>query len=222
VTNQADPFRKLYDANHQRVRRLLTRVAGEQEAEDLTQAVFAKAAIALPGFRGEAQGSTWLYRIAVNVASDWLRSRAAHEAKVTVHIPEAPDEEGRERISGAIADDNSSSPERELIRKQMRDCIRGLIGQLSEDHRTVLLLGELGGLSNGEMAATLGISSGNAKVRLHRARAQLKTALEGRCNFYRDENNELACEPKPATSCVSAYPASCPGANRSARRSDAL
>ena len=68
---------------------LLTRIAGSHVSEDLAQTVFAKAAKALPGFRGDAQSSTWLYRIAAHVASDWLRSRSAQEAKVTVQLPEA-------------------------------------------------------------------------------------------------------------------------------------
>src|ERR1039457_6199096 len=82
TTTGPDLFRTLYDANHDRVHRLLGRIAGPQEAEDLTQLVFVKATRALPEFRGDAQASTWLYRIAVNVASDWLRGRVAHEAKV--------------------------------------------------------------------------------------------------------------------------------------------
>ena len=96
MKHEADPFRTLYDANHQRVTRLLGRIVGPQDAEDLTQTVFAKAAKALPEFRGDAQASTWLYRIAANVASDWLRGRAAREAKVTAHLPEALDHEAGE------------------------------------------------------------------------------------------------------------------------------
>jgi RNA polymerase sigma-70 factor, ECF subfamily len=52
-------LRTLYDANHERVRRVLARLVGPQEAEDLTQTVFAKAAKALPTFRGDADASTW-------------------------------------------------------------------------------------------------------------------------------------------------------------------
>jgi RNA polymerase sigma-70 factor (ECF subfamily) len=92
----------------------------------------------------------------------------------------------------------------------MRDCIRGVIEQLPQAQRTALVLGELGGLTDDEIARTLGISRGNAKVRLHRARAQLKKALEARCNFYRSEDNELACEPK-APACASASEPSCRG-----------
>src|SRR5689334_20205780 len=86
-------FRSLFDANHSRVRALLVRIVGPQQAEDLTQVVFAKAAEALPSFRGKAQPSTWLYRIAANVGSDWLRSRAAQEAKVTVVLSGTEDQD---------------------------------------------------------------------------------------------------------------------------------
>ena len=55
-------------------------MVGPQDAEDLTQVTFAKAAQALPNFRGDAEVSTWLHRLAVNVALDWLRSRPVHDA----------------------------------------------------------------------------------------------------------------------------------------------
>lgn len=206
MRNEADPFRALYDANHQRVRRLLARIAGPQEADDLAQVVFAKAARALPRFRGDAQTSTWLYRIAANVASDWLRSRAAHEAKAAVNLTQAPDEEASQATATPVSLEHQASPEQELARKQMRECIRGVIGQLPQSQRSVLVLAELGGLSDDEVAGTLGISRGNAKVRLHRARVQLKRALQARCDFYRNEDNEFACEPKPAGSCAAQRP----------------
>ena len=214
MKDDTDQFRILYDANHQRVVGLLARIAGPQEAEDLTQAVFEKAAKALPGFRGGAHASTWLYRIAVNVASDWLRSPSARKAKVTVHLPHAPDEEANASIASRAFGDDQTSPEQELIRKEMNDCIRDVIGQLPEHQRTVLVLGELGGLTDDEVAETLGISRGNAKVRLYRARLRLKQALEGRCDFYRTTDNELACEPKPAAGCASSQQPGCSSARR--------
>ena len=120
AVTEPDLFRALYDANHDRVRRLLGRIAGPQEAEDLTQIVFAKAMRALPQFRGDAQASTWLYRIAVNVASDWLRSRSARESKLTVHLTEVlVDATSRASASVAIPD-SQSSPEQKLARKDMR------------------------------------------------------------------------------------------------------
>ena len=119
---EPDPFRTLYDANHDRVHRLLERIIGPQEAEDLTQIVFAKATRALPQFRGDAQPSTWLYRIAANIAFDWLRSRSVREAKLTVHLPEALDDATSQASASVAFLDNQSSPEQKLARKDMRDC----------------------------------------------------------------------------------------------------
>jgi RNA polymerase sigma-70 factor, ECF subfamily len=201
VTNAADPFRTLYDANHRRVHRLLARIAGPQEAEDLTQAVFAKAAAALPQFRGEAQTATWLYRIAANAASDWLRGRSAHEAKATVPLPDALDR--GEGDAGLAALVSRQTPEQDLARKDMAGCIRAEIAQLPEIHRDVLILGELGGLSDEEVAATLGLTRSNAKVRLHRARQELKKAIQSRCDFYRVE---LSCAPSSPVCCPPAKP----------------
>ena len=198
TTSKSDLFRTLYDANHDRVHRLLGRVVGPQEAEDLTQIVFAKAARALPQFRGDAKASTWLYRIAANIASDWLRSRSAREAKLTVHLPEVLDGASSQGSACVTLLDIQSSPEQKLVRKDMRDCIRGEIGQLPEGNREVLILGELGGLTDGEVAQTLGITRANAKVRLHRARAQLKKAIGARCDFYR---TELSCAPSSPACC---------------------
>src|SRR5262245_66205570 len=124
MTHARDPFRTLYEANKGRVHRLLARLVGPQDAEDLTQTVFAKAANGLPTFRGDAETSTWLYRIAANVASDWLRSRSAHEAKLTVPLADASDD-GRRAAAIRSADiDRQPSPEQQLSHKDMRDCIR--------------------------------------------------------------------------------------------------
>ena len=199
TTSEPDRFRTLYDANHDRVHRLLGRIAGPLDAEDLTQIVFAKAATALPRFRGDALASTWLYRIAANVASDWLRGRAAREAKLTVQLPEGG-ETGQVHAAIAVPDPQAS-PEQRLVRKEMHDHIRREIGQLPEGSREVLILGQLGGLTDEEVAQTLGISLANVKVRLHRARAQLKHAIGAHCEFYR---TELSCAPSSQTCCAPA------------------
>jgi RNA polymerase sigma-70 factor, ECF subfamily len=199
MRHTADPFRALYDANDGCVRRFLARVVGPQDAEDLTQVVFAKAAKALPAFRGDAEVSTWLYRIAANVASDWLRSRSTHEAKLTVPLADASDDDMRVAAIRSAGVDGLASPEQQLSHKDMRDCIRREIGKLSDAHRDVLMLSTLGGLSDDEIAATLGISKGSAKVRLHRARKEFRKIIEARCDFYR---NELSCKPSSPDCCA--------------------
>jgi RNA polymerase sigma-70 factor, ECF subfamily len=199
ATDSTHAFKKLYEANYQRVRQLLARIAGPHEAEDLAQMVFAKAAKALPSFHGDAQPSTWLHRIAVNVASDWLRSRCAHEAKVTDRLPETQDGEAIETGARLALLDNQPSPEQELGRKDMRDCIRGEIGKLPLGHRTVFMLSALGGLTDEEIAEILGITRGNAKVRLHRARQEFRKIIEARCDFYQ---TELSCKPTSPDCCA--------------------
>src|SRR6266545_2967651 len=199
MKHRAEPFRRLYDANHERVRRVLTRVVGSQEADDLTQTVFAKAAKGLPTFRGDAQTSTWLYRIAANVASDWLRSRSTHEAELTVPLSDASGDDMRATTIGSADVDSRPSPEQQLSQKDMHDCIRREMGKLPDAHRDVLMLSALGALSDDEIAATLGISKGNVRVRLHRARQEFRKIIAARCDFYR---NELSCKPSSPDCCA--------------------
>jgi len=198
MTQTVDAFRTLYIANHERVRRVLARLVGPQEAEDLTQTVFAKAAKALPTFRGDADASTWLHRIAANVATDWLQSRSTHEAKVTVPLPGQSDDETGVTALGSTDVDGSPSAEQLLSNKEMRDCIRREIGKLPQTLRTVFMLSALGGLTDEEIGRTLDISHNNTKVRLHRARQEFKKIIEARCDFYR---NELSCKPASPDCC---------------------
>lgn len=198
MTCTADPFRTLYDANHDRVRRMLVRLVGAQDAEDVTQAVFANAARALPAFRGDADPSTWLHRIAANAASDWLRSRATHEAKLTVPLAAASADDAREPAVAAREADRAPSAEQELATRDTSACIRGEIAKLPDGHREVLMLSALGGLDDAQIAAILGMTHGNAKVRLHRARQEFKKIIAARCDFYR---NELSCKPASPDCC---------------------
>jgi RNA polymerase sigma-70 factor (ECF subfamily) len=80
----------------------------------------------------------------------------------------------------------------------MNECIRSFIDNLLADHKAVILLSEIEGLKNKEVAEILGITLDTVKIRLHRARAKLKKELEANCNLYRDEQNELACDLKQA------------------------
>jgi RNA polymerase sigma-70 factor (ECF subfamily) len=213
MTRAADPFRTLYDANHARVRRLLARMVGPQDADDLAQAIFAKAAKALPAFRGDAEAWTWLYRIAANAASDWLRSRATHDAKVTVPLADASDDDERIPAAASADVDLQPSPEQQLSNDDMRQCIRGEIGKLPDALRTVFMLSALGGLTDDEIARTLGISHNNAKVRLHRARQEFKKIIAARCDFYR---NELSCKPASPECCAASPEPAAAAPNRPA------
>jgi RNA polymerase sigma-70 factor (ECF subfamily) len=183
----------LHREHGDRIRRYLARLVGESDAEDLAQDVFEKAQRALDTFRGDSRVLTWLYRMATNAAIDRLRS-AAHRAALERVGEETEPEET------ALSPDapHERSVDAEVDRARMRACILGVVEQLPTSQRAAILLGELRGLSDRELADALGVSVGAAKIRLHRARRALKAALERACSFDRDEQNEFACAPKAA------------------------
>lgn len=183
----------LHREHADRIRRYVARLVGESDADDLAQDVFEKAQRAIGTFRGDARILTWLYRIATHVAIDRLRSadrRAALEGGSEDADPddaELPADAPRPR-----------SVDAEVDRARMRECILRVVEQLPTTQRAAILLGELRGLGDRELAEALGVSLGAAKIRLHRARRALKAALERACTFERDEQDGLACAPRDA------------------------
>lgn len=189
-------FRKVHEDFRDRILRYLTRMVGENDAEDLTQEVFAKVSRALKAFRGESQLSTWVYQIATNAALDKLR-RPSPRRENGQGLPVeaiAESEADKDTWTG----EEKASTEQRLIRQEMNGCIREIIATLPENYRTVIVLSEMERLRDGEIADILGLSLQAAKVRLHRARARLKKELSTACVFYRDDRNELACDRKNA------------------------
>jgi RNA polymerase sigma-70 factor, ECF subfamily len=187
-------FRNLYDELAPGIRRYLSGLVGSGEAEDLTQEVFARAHRAMATRRGESQVSTWLYRIATNAAID--RLRAAARRGVPMAAPPVSSEEERDLpCEGAACE--AQDAESRVIREEMRHCILDLVERLPPAHRAVILLGELRDARDQEIADALGLTLEAAKMRLHRARGALRKLLETSCDLYRDERNELACEPRP-------------------------
>ena len=194
-------FQEVYTTFQPRILRYLSRMLGENEAEDLTQEVFVKVDKALKEFRGEAQLSTWIYRIATNAALDRLSSSSfKQQARESV-----PEESSCESESETEPEDKNvwtgeqkQNVDQQLIHQEMNSCIREYIDQLPEDYRTVLVLSEVEGFKNREIAEILEVSLDTVKIRLHRARAKLKDSLSNHCNFYLDERSELACDRKEA------------------------
>ncbi len=186
-------FAEIYTAFNGKIRRYLARLIGEADSEDVAQDVFMKINAALGDFRGEASLSTWIYRIATNAAMDHLRKSQAAPKNQIANGPADQCPEGYEDIA---TDLSTSLPDRQLIRKEMGDCIRDIVDGLPENYRTVLILSDLEEMTNTEIAKVLDISLEAVKIRLHRARARLKKELEHHCSFYRDDRNELACDRK--------------------------
>jgi RNA polymerase sigma-70 factor, ECF subfamily len=188
-------FQQVYDEYRAKIFRYLARIVGHSEAEDLTQEVFVKVGRSLETFRGDSQLSTWIYRIATNAALDRLRQPSVRHGGEKLLPVEA--------ISEIKADEDirtgelKPSTEQRLIHDEMNGCIQEIIQTLPEPYKCIIVLSELEGLKNGEVAEILGLTLQAAKVRLHRARVRLRKELDMACVFYRDERNEFACDRKP-------------------------
>ena len=185
-------FKKIYDEYHPRILQFLSRMVGPTEAEDIAQDVFNKINSGLEGFKGKSKLSTWIYRIATNAAIDKCRSAAYKHATEHIAIENGADSDSRD----VLEDHKSPATDQIVIQKEMSECINEYIDNLSPDFKTVIVLSELEGLANKEIAAILGVSLNNVKIRLHRARTKLKELLNEACDFYHTEQNTLACDRK--------------------------
>lgn len=181
-------FQTLHATHRAAIERFLRRMVGEGEAEDLTQVVFERANRSLEEFRGESSVTTWLYRIATNVALDLLRSSTFRRRDVPLEDDVAP--------AASAQATRPPDSEDQAVRNEMNACIRGIVDSLPANYRTVLVLADLEGFTNAEVAERLGLSVDTTKIRLHRARAHLRKALEQACRFYRTEFDQLACDRK--------------------------
>ena len=172
-----DAFEGLTNRYEQRVYSLALRMLRqEQDAEDVTQQTFLSAMQNLGGFRGEASFSTWLLRIASHAALKVIRKRKGLDTTSLEEATEEEDSYGSIPHPEYIADWRQS-PE-ELVRKnEIQRLLDDALGKLDEKHRMVFLLRDVEGLSVKEAAEALGLSEANTKVRLLRARLQLREEL---------------------------------------------
>jgi RNA polymerase sigma-70 factor (ECF subfamily) len=181
-------FQEIYDQFHPRILRYMKRMVGETEAEDLAQEVFAKVASSLASFRHESQLSTWIYRIATNSALDNLRSLLKAP---TVGLAETEEDIPNQSV---WTGEEEPTPESQVYRNEMNDCIRGFVVKFPQNYRAVLLLGEFEGLKNEQVADILDLSLDTVKIRLHRARQRLKEELAANCGPEWVDGNEFLPE----------------------------
>ena len=146
------------------------------EAEEVAQEVFLTVYRSLKDFRGESRFSTWLYRVTVNHCKNrmkYLGRRGYYQSDSL----EEPVETEKGEISRQLADE-AQDPLEYLEQKEIQILVRKKIMDLAEDHRVVILLRDLEGLSYQEIARILELKEGTVKSRIHRARAELKSLLE--------------------------------------------
>lgn len=154
----------------------LRMVRQEQDAEDVTQTTFLSALENLAGFRGEASFATWLTRIATHAALKVIRKRQGLDVVSLDHATEGGSDREATVHPEFIAD-WQQTPERLAQRNETRQLIETALADLDEKHRLVFLLRDVEGFSVRETAELLGLSEGNVKVRLLRARLQLRERL---------------------------------------------
>jgi RNA polymerase sigma-70 factor (ECF subfamily) len=165
---RGDPaaFEALVIVHQHRVFGVALRMLGNRaDAEEAAQEVFLRVHRALPGFRGDAKLSTWLYAIAARLCLSRLGE--AHRRLVRA------DEAALGRVPDPEAD-----PARHLEEDEREAALRRAITELSDDRRMVVVLRDLEGLPYEEIAEILGLELGTVRSRLHRARLDLKGKLE--------------------------------------------
>lgn len=166
-------FAKLVDENSDHMYRLALKLTGNpQDAEDVVQETFIKAYNHIERFEGRSKISTWLYRIATNEALMLLRKR---KDGIT-HIDEGIETEKGDVLPIQIVD-WCCLPEKEIMTDETRRIMQEAALQLSDSNRAAFLLRDVEGLSTKEAADALDISESALKVRLMRARLQLREEL---------------------------------------------
>ncbi len=192
--NMEIDYNEVYEEFHPKILHYLSRLTNPHEAEDIAQEVFEKVNRSLRNFKGESKLSTWLYRIATNTAIDRMRTPSFKRSFESTSLKDAIGVEDRNIWLGH----KKNLTDQTFIRKEMSECVREFIDKLPSDYKTVILLSELEGFKNTEIADVLQISLDTVKIRLHRARAKLKAVLNDGCDFYHNEQNVLACDRKPS------------------------
>ncbi len=174
-------------------RHILAMVRDQAEAEELTQDTYARALARIGQLRDPQAALAWLYRIATTVSLDRLRQRRPPSVIFDTVAPSGQiEEEAAER-------ERQPSLLDALEQSDMSECVQRYLAALPDDYRIAILLHDAEGLSNPEIAKLLDCSLATAKIRVHRARARLRDALDAACSFEVDERGVLVCDPQSDT-----------------------
>ena len=173
--------------DYERISRyVMSMVRDTAEAEDLTQETFLRAYRRRDSLREEGAQTAWLYRIATNTCLDRLRQYARR----------GPMESESDLDEMEVAEPDTPSLQKVIERDEMSECVQRYLNRLSDSYRAVILLHDMHELTSPEIAQLLRESLSNVKIRLHRARIKLRSALKAGCEFSIDESSVLTCELK--------------------------
>ncbi len=147
-------------------------VRDHAEVQDVAQDAFVKAYRALPNFRGDSAFYTWMYRIAINTAKNYLVARNRRPPASDLEVEDA------EFYAGNDAMHEMNTPERNLLRDELQGVIDQAFRDLPEDLRTAVTLREIEGLSYEEIAEVMGCPIGTVRSRIFRAREAIDKKIQ--------------------------------------------
>lgn len=150
------------------------------DVHDVTQEAFIKAYRALANFRGDSAFYTWLYRIAINTAKNYLVSRGRRLPLTDVDAEEAEYFSGNDNIK------DIDTPENNFFRDELQKAVRAAISALPEDLRSAVMLREMEGMSYEEIAEIMDCPVGTVRSRIFRARENIDKAIEPLMDHHRD------------------------------------
>lgn len=176
-------FELLVEKYQRKLGRLLARfIRDPAEVEDVTQEAFIKAYRALPAFRGDSAFYTWLYRIGINTAKNYLMA-LGRRAPTSTEV-EAEDAEGFEDAE-QLRDINT--PESLLLSKEIAQTVNATIDELPEELRTAIQLREIEGMSYEDIARIMDCPIGTVRSRIFRAREAIAERLRPLLDTRKDQ-----------------------------------
>jgi RNA polymerase sigma-70 factor (ECF subfamily) len=165
-------FDLLINKYQHRIVNLVNRyVSDHDESLDVSQEAFIKAYRAIRNFRGESAFYTWLYRIAINTAKNWLVAQKRRPPLSDIDATDAEQYDVESRLK------EKGTPENELLREEIKRTVFGTIAELPNDLRTAIILREMEGMSYEEIATTMECPIGTVRSRIFRAREAIDEKL---------------------------------------------
>jgi RNA polymerase sigma-70 factor (ECF subfamily) len=158
-------------------------VSDHAEAQDVAQEAFIKAYRAIGRFRGDSAFYTWLYRIAINTAKNWIVAKNRRPPASDIDAVDAEAYGISERMK------ESSTPENEMMREEIERTVYGTIAELPEDLRTAIMLREMDGMSYEEIATTMECPIGTVRSRIFRAREAIDEKLKPLIGGHNDSGD---------------------------------
>ena len=172
----------IHDLYYSKINRFIASlVRDDWAADDLVQEVFIKIDQHIDSLNDKTKLGPWIYKIAYNISLDHLKNKNTRLYKQSKELTN--------QKSGILI-------EKKIEQHQMGQCVRQKVELLPDNYRIPLILFDFEGFSHKEISGILGITEENTKIRLHRARKELRKILKNECSFEKDERDVFVCLPK--------------------------